>query len=656
MAPKLHAGIAHLIWPLGKPESPVRHPWLTWTLLAVSLVLAWAHTLAPERIETFFALTRGATYQYLTYFFVHGNPAIFLLDALLLWCFAGAVEVWFGRWRMLALVLTGAVAGAAANNLSGLKGVMELSGASAVVVGLLGAALVAVWKGAGQGFGGTPLAWCAFYCCLEALLARLALTSSVPLMRGPLEFSVASHLGGLIGGGALALVLLPRPAAARPEQAEQKRPAPLLSRLAPPVFAMPPALDLFDPAASALDAEPQELPGMFDPPELDAPEQPETVPSVDSLFGDPSASQFGALSPKLTQAHKPTAVVKQAPAEIGPISFDETGGGMGPDAPIKLISPEPPEPQDPPTRQEPETRSQRVPAPAPPAAPARAPSTPPAEPARRGAVTVRNVSLSEYTRRDAEPEIDTMVKFSFSPSDETRERALALKDETDWASLHAGRFAVVLAPGRPHDLVALTDKLAQLLDLTPKGAAQSLAHRHGILADNLVQAEAERLAGELARAGHAVLMVALTSRVQFGEALELVSLEERGEHLHLATAAGAPIVAAWRQFVFLATGRVAPGAGVPSRRVLDLFLIQPRHHLRLWEHAFTYSPEAPGLRELTRLITGRASAAFHTRSLDNWLKDESAAPHQFAGIVEYDHYLRWHLLANLAPARAMSPD
>lgn len=663
MASFPHAFLVPLIRPLGEAPPPPRRPWATWALLAVSLGLVAAHYHDPARTENLFALDSGSNYQYLTYFFVHVNFAIWLLDALLLWRLAAALEGRCGPWRMLALVAAAGVAGGAVNKIPGLRGVLSLMGASAVICGLLAAVLVALLKDrdrdSGRGFWIAPVVLALVYCGLEAVLARLA-ASETPLARGPLDLSLAAHLGGLAGGAGLAALMLKRRALCCPQSAAiPTKAAPKAPLLSMPLFVASPALDLFDPAGAAVEPDPLGLlegdddNNGFD--DLPAP-QPVGPPSLGSLFGDPSESQFGALTPRLAPTPRPTVILKNAPEEIGPISFDQTGGGI--DAPIKPAEPEPVRPAAPAPAAPPPEAPPLTPHPAalpPEAEPKIRPNSAPAvaAPVKRGGVTMRQVSLSEFARRAPEPEDDDPVAFSLEPSDETQDRAAALKDDTDWSTLRDGRFSVVLAPGCAHDLRALAGSLAELLNLTPKGAAHALAHRHGIMADNLPRTEAERIADALAKAGHTVLVVALTSRIQFGEALELHSIKEQGDHLRLLTAAAEPIIANWRQIIFLAAGQASPGAGTPSRRALDLFLIQPRHHLRVWEHSFGYTPQAPGFRELARQINERAAAAFHTRSLDKWLKDESAPLRQFAGLSEYDHYLRWHLMANLAPSKAM---
>lgn len=242
------------------------------------------------------------------------------------------------------------------------------------------------------------------------------------------------------------------------------------------------------------------------------------------------------------------------------------------------------------------------------------------------------------------------IRPTLKTAEDTQDQACAPKGEAAWPGTGARSYAVILPPGRPPHMASIIGIFSETMSLTPREAYQALLHRRGILADGVTREEAERMAERFARAGHAVMLAALTSHVQFGGGLDLISIQERASEVHFATVAET-IRAKWRQIVFLAAGQVTIAPGAPPRTLLDIFLAEPHLRLRLWDNAFAYTREAPRFREQAIRITQMAGRAIHTRSLDKWLRDPGEPLRQFDTMLEYESYVRWHLLAHLAPSK-----
>ncbi|MCO5064844.1 MAG: rhomboid family intramembrane serine protease [Rhizobiaceae bacterium] len=142
---------------------------------------------------------------YLTYSFLHGD--IFHLggNMLFLWVFGDNVEDALGHFRYLLFYFLCAAAGALVHGLAAPDSQTPLIGASGAIAGIVAAYLmlhprVKVWVLA---FGRIPLripAWI-------SLAAWVALQFGMFLWGGEEQVSFAAHVGGIIAGALLVLVM-----------------------------------------------------------------------------------------------------------------------------------------------------------------------------------------------------------------------------------------------------------------------------------------------------------------------------------------------------------------------------------------------------------------------------------------------------------------
>ncbi len=141
-------------------------------------------------------------WRLLTYSFLHLNPLHLLLNVVLLWWIGRVVERRVGTLRAGAIygasVVLGASATLAVRSLSPHPG--SAIGASAGLFGLLGAALVLVYRADAARFGQGRGLRVGLWLCL---LIGLGI-SCVP------NVSLAGHLGGLVSGPVLGAVLAVR--------------------------------------------------------------------------------------------------------------------------------------------------------------------------------------------------------------------------------------------------------------------------------------------------------------------------------------------------------------------------------------------------------------------------------------------------------------
>ena len=131
----------------------------------------------------------GEWWRLVTSAFLHSGPIHLLFNGVILWWFGRSLEGLIGSKRFLALYAISLLAGAA--------GALLLSpnsltvGASGAVFGVLGAGLVLERRGI-MVFGGAALPIVAFNVVLSFLIPRI---------------SIGGHLGGLIGGALVILIL-----------------------------------------------------------------------------------------------------------------------------------------------------------------------------------------------------------------------------------------------------------------------------------------------------------------------------------------------------------------------------------------------------------------------------------------------------------------
>jgi membrane associated rhomboid family serine protease len=147
-------------------------------------------------------------FTYLSYAFMHGD--IFHLggNMLFLWVFGDNVEDALGHLKFLLFYLLCAAAGALAHGLVGPNSQVPLIGASGAVAGVVAAYLilhprVKIWILA---FGRIPLRIPAYI----ALGLWILFQAAMFLLGGDEQISWACHVGGIVAGALLVLVLRSR--------------------------------------------------------------------------------------------------------------------------------------------------------------------------------------------------------------------------------------------------------------------------------------------------------------------------------------------------------------------------------------------------------------------------------------------------------------
>jgi membrane associated rhomboid family serine protease len=257
------------------------------------------------------------------------------------------------------------------------------------------------------------------------------------------------------------------------------------------------------------------------------------------------------------------------------------------------------------------------------------------------------------------PEETTSAAFQTGltsfPSNTKRAHSLS-GDET--VELTADRkYTLLLAPGTQADLDYLTLSLSPVYGLSVDGMKHALLRRRGILAGDLAADQARKLATDLAAHGQTAQLVPQDRRLDFGPTLDVMQLHDRGWTVRVSHEQGSEDHD-WMRVILLGCGWVGPEPNAACRLVIDMFVRDPNRHFRIWENTCVLPPEAPlGDRRrrffwlMARLIR-KAEGAVLTRTLHTLAKnkhDETTA--QFGSLIEYDNYLRWHVLAHCVPSR-----
>jgi membrane associated rhomboid family serine protease len=157
------------------------------------------------------AVAAGEWWRVFTAMFLHGNWEHLLVNGYALFMLGRFCEEVFGALRYFVTYVAGGLCGAAASTLNTQQAGLSV-GASGAIMGLLGALIVVLILRRGT----WPEAW------RRALLWNLVLLGAIQIFIGfqlPMVDN-AAHVGGMVGGGAMALVVAPggllgRSAAAR---------------------------------------------------------------------------------------------------------------------------------------------------------------------------------------------------------------------------------------------------------------------------------------------------------------------------------------------------------------------------------------------------------------------------------------------------------
>ncbi len=232
------------------------------------------------------------------------------------------------------------------------------------------------------------------------------------------------------------------------------------------------------------------------------------------------------------------------------------------------------------------------------------------------------------------------------------------------------RFAAILTPGQPVEVPLICAAIGPTMGLSPEGTHHAILRRRGILGRGLSAQDAQDLADTLVRCGQSVSLVEDDERLEFAPPLGIIAWRDQGHYGQFSTT-GEAITCRWSQAVCLGAGMVPPAPIAPPRAAIDLFFVNPRRHLRLWESAMIYPRESQAgvqdiaatqvpreqrFRSMAAELARLAPGAVHTRSLRTWIDGGSALPQaKFWSLIEYENFLTWHIMAYHLPRRTLAP-
>jgi hypothetical protein len=218
----------------------------------------------------------------------------------------------------------------------------------------------------------------------------------------------------------------------------------------------------------------------------------------------------------------------------------------------------------------------------------------------------------------------------------------------------SGRYSVVLAPERPIELPIVVAVLAPLLNMPPEAAHHAVLRRRGLLAEGLGAAAARDMAEQLARHGQAVTVCDEGALPDFPPVEDLFAVTEQAGGARFQTTEELHSVN-WGDIWLIGAGQVMLRPGTPPRTVVDFIIGRPGLHLRAWENLFRFPKQVEqtiGTQFHRRMeqVSSHATTALRTRTFAHWaLGEAKRPPHRFNSLIEYDNFLRWHLLAFFTP-------
>jgi rhomboid protease GluP len=144
------------------------------------------------------AVLEGQWWRILTALFLHAGPLHLLVNMYALHLLGRLAETMFGSVRFLIVYLAGGIVGGISSTLLS-SGTLSV-GASGAIMALLGGAIAALLRGTGN----WPPTW------RRSLLMNLSLLAVLQVIIGIAVPAIdnAAHLGGLVGGALVALVLV----------------------------------------------------------------------------------------------------------------------------------------------------------------------------------------------------------------------------------------------------------------------------------------------------------------------------------------------------------------------------------------------------------------------------------------------------------------
>ncbi len=224
-------------------------------------------------------------------------------------------------------------------------------------------------------------------------------------------------------------------------------------------------------------------------------------------------------------------------------------------------------------------------------------------------------------------------------------------------------YGVILAPASPVLAPAIIEIMRERLGMNDTGILYALKHRHGILADDLPLQEAVDLADKLNQKRQAVCVVERDERLAFNEPQDVMRVKFEGKSARFFTAEGIEN-RKYKDLVGIGCGSVATQSGSVERDVIDLFFAQPGLHLRLWRNTLMAAPPVfsgkienrDEFHALGRHLIELAPDAIQTNAFIQWTKGNTPTiTSTFSGLIEYENYTRWYLMAHYGRSKAYDP-
>ncbi len=252
------------------------------------------------------------------------------------------------------------------------------------------------------------------------------------------------------------------------------------------------------------------------------------------------------------------------------------------------------------------------------------------------------------------PSSEEEIFFAQSGKDQTLVWSRYYADDRQPRFQADSRYSVIVAPASMILVKEVIEVLQEFLGMNSTGVIHALKRRHGILAGDLSAEEANQLATRFADHGQDVALVEQDERLDFGEPRDVLRITYEDRRGKFWTTEGM-VARKWKELVGMGCGQTVVKAGGAPRDVLDLYFAQPGLHLRIWRNTLMSAPPAFSgkldnereFQALAREFARLAPHAIQTNTFFQWTQgNDPNPPGHFAGLIEYDNYTQWYLMAH----------
>lgn len=210
-------------------------------------------------------------------------------------------------------------------------------------------------------------------------------------------------------------------------------------------------------------------------------------------------------------------------------------------------------------------------------------------------------------------------------------------------------YTILLSYGRRIHFKKTIDLCSEFLEITPQEAERRIRFGKGILFENVTEDTALFLQKKFLSISQGIRIIQENSLSRIPEPKEVLVWLFSRRHFHVQTEKE-KLVLPWDSIHLLCCGNVRLHfKGDAYKKILDVIMINPLIHLRIWDATFDYkrsgiTERSPGKWNFLNLIKALKKFTKKARfspSFNEMLDKENNEPRNFESIEEFDNYTRW---------------